>query len=72
MLDVTPQRIRFFNSMDDDLWTPGAIAACREVANAIYATCHTGGSISDAQATLREMASILGLWLDMAPPLPSQ
>ncbi len=72
VLDVTPQRIRFFNSMDDDLWTPGAIAACREVANAIYATCHTGGSISDAQATLREMASILGLWLDMAPPLPSQ
>ena len=36
--------------MDDDLWTPGAIAACREVANAIYATCHTGGNITDAQA----------------------
>ena len=69
-LDVTPQRERFFKAMDDDLWTPGAIAACREVADAIHARCHTGGHVGEAQAALREMAGVLGLWLDTAPPLP--
>ena len=69
-VDVSSVRERFFNALDDDLWTPGAIAACREVGDAIYATCHRGGDVTAAQETLRDMAGVLGLWLDTAPPLP--
>ena len=69
-LDVAPQRERFFNAMDDDLWTPGAIAACREVADAIHATAAAGRDVAPAQTVLREMAAVLGLWLDLSPPTP--
>ena len=68
-LDVTPQRERFFNAMDDDLQTPHAIAACRDLADAIHAAAR-GGDVAAAQETLREMAGVLGLWLDTTPPLP--
>ncbi len=69
-LDVTPLRERFFNALDDDLWTPGAVAAMREVADAIHATLRMGGSVAAAQEVLREMAGVLGLWLDTTPPSP--
>ena len=68
--DVSSQRERFFKELSDDLWTPGAVAAIREVADCIYATCHLGGNVRPAQDVLREMAAVLGLWLDTAPPLP--
>ena len=67
-LDAAPQRERFFNALDDDLWTPGAIAACREVADAIHATAAAGRDVAPAQAVLREMAAVLGLWLEISPP----
>ena len=66
--DVTPLRERFFNALDDDLWTPGAVAACREVADAIHACANAGCDVSKAQEVLHEMAGVLGLWLDTTPP----
>jgi hypothetical protein len=56
--------------MDEDLWTPGAIAACREVADAIHALAPAGRDVASAQTVLREMAAVLGLWLDLSPPAP--
>ena len=67
-LDAAPHRERFFNALDDDLWTPGAIAACREVADAIHALAPAGRDVAPAQTVLREMAAVLGLWLEISPP----
>jgi len=66
-LDVSRQRERFFNAMDDDLQTPDAIASCREVAAAILQAAADGGDVRAAQDTLRELAGVLGLWLDTSP-----
>jgi len=66
-LDVSRQRERFFNAMDDDLQTPHAITSCREVAVAIRQATAEGGDVRAAQETLRELASVLGLWLDTSP-----
>jgi len=66
-LDVSRQRERFFNAMDDDLQTPHAITSCREVAVAILQATAEGGDVRAAQETLRELASVLGLWLDTSP-----
>jgi len=48
-LDVSRQRERFFNAMDDDLQTPDAIASCREVAAAILQAAADGGDVRAAQ-----------------------
>ena len=69
-VDAGPQRERFFNAMDDDLQTPHAIAASRDLADAIHEAAGSGGDVAAAQETLREMAGVLGLWLDTTPPLP--
>jgi len=66
-LDVSRQRERFFNAMDDDLQTPHAITSCREVAVAILQATAEGGDVRTAQDTLRELAGVLGLWLDTSP-----
>ena len=66
-LDVSRQRERFFNAMDDDLQTPSAIASCREAAVAILQAAAEGWDVRAAQETLRELAGVLGLWLDTSP-----
>jgi len=66
-LDVSRQRERFFTAMDDDLQTPDAVASCREVAVAILQAAGDGGDVRAAQETLRELAGVLGLWLDTSP-----
>jgi len=53
--------------MDDDLRTPDAVASCREVAVAILQAAGDGGDVRAAQETLRELAGVLGLWLDTSP-----
>jgi L-cysteine:1D-myo-inositol 2-amino-2-deoxy-alpha-D-glucopyranoside ligase len=52
---------RFRTAMDDDLDTPRAIAAARELADAIIAARADGRSIRDAQAALRDMVDVLGV-----------
>ncbi len=66
-LDVSPQKNRFYGAMDDDLATSAAIAACHEVGETILRAAETNGDIEDAQQTLRDMAAVLGLWLDTTP-----
>ncbi len=66
-LDVTRQRERFFNALDDDLQTSDAVALCREVAAAILQAAEEGARVGAARGTLREMAGVLGLWLDTSP-----
>jgi L-cysteine:1D-myo-inositol 2-amino-2-deoxy-alpha-D-glucopyranoside ligase len=61
-VDVSFVRERFFNAMDDDLDTPTAIEALREIAQSILEAPEEDDA-RDAQDTLRGLAEILGLTL---------
>jgi L-cysteine:1D-myo-inositol 2-amino-2-deoxy-alpha-D-glucopyranoside ligase len=61
-VDVTIFRERFLNAMDDDLDTPTAIEQLREISQSILEAPEEDDA-RDAQATLRELASLLGLTL---------
>lgn len=62
VLDVSALRERFLNAMDDDLDTPAAIGALREIGQAIL-EAPEDDDVTEAQDTLRELGSILGLTL---------
>ena len=62
-VDVDGFRDRFTAAMDDDLNTPQALAALFDLAREINRGREAGHSVSSAQATLRELASVLGLTL---------
>lgn len=62
-VDSEPLRQRFVAAMEDDLDTPQAIVALRELAEAILAGAKAGKSISAAQTDLRALAGILGVTL---------
>lgn len=62
-LDVNLPRDRFLLAMDDDLNTPAAIEALREIANAILESPEDDDT-REAQRTLRELSDILGLTLN--------
>ncbi len=62
MLDAGRQRNRFMAALDNDLDTPAAIEALREIARAILQAPEED-DVRRAQATLRHLASILGLTL---------
>jgi L-cysteine:1D-myo-inositol 2-amino-2-deoxy-alpha-D-glucopyranoside ligase len=61
-VDASVYRDQFFNAMDDDLNTPAAIEALREISTAIL-EAPEDDDVRDAQATLRELSDILGLTL---------
>ncbi len=61
--DSEPFRRRFIEAMDDDLGTPGAVAVLFELAHAVHRGRDAGQDVRAAQATLRELASVLGLAL---------
>ena len=61
-VDVSSARERFLNALDDDLNTPLAIEALREIGEAILEAPEEE-DVRDAQRTLRDMADILGLTL---------
>ena len=63
VVEVAPYRERFFNALDDDLNTPMAIEALREVGQAIL-EAPDEDDVRDAQDTLRELADLLGLTLN--------
>ena len=63
VVDVSAFRERFFNALDDDLNTPIAIAALREIGEAILEAPEED-DVRDAQDTLRELADVLGLSLN--------
>jgi cysteinyl-tRNA synthetase len=61
-VEVSAFRERFYIAMDDDLNTPAAIEALREVGQAIL-EAPDEDDVRAAQRTLRELADILGLSL---------
>ncbi len=63
-IDVASFRERFFNALDDDLNTPAAIEALREIGQAILQAPEED-DVRDAQSTLRDLADILGLSLSV-------
>ena len=67
MLDDKPFRQRFIAAMDDDLNTPQAIAALFDLARDINRERDAGISVTDAQATLRELGGVLGLTFEERP-----
>lgn len=62
VVDVDVFRERFLNAMDDDLDTPSAIEALREIGQAILQAPEED-DVREAQTTLRELGAILGLTL---------
>lgn len=62
VLDVSVLRERFLNAMDDDLDTPAAIGALREIGQEIL-EAPEDDDVTEAQDTLRELGSLLGLSL---------
>jgi cysteinyl-tRNA synthetase len=62
VLDTGRQRDRFMEALDNDLDTPAAIEALREIARAIL-EAPEDDDIRNAQAMLRHLSSILGLTL---------
>jgi L-cysteine:1D-myo-inositol 2-amino-2-deoxy-alpha-D-glucopyranoside ligase len=62
VVDVDVFRERFHNALEDDLNTPGAIEALREIGQAILEAPEEDDG-REAQATLRELADVLGLTL---------
>jgi L-cysteine:1D-myo-inositol 2-amino-2-deoxy-alpha-D-glucopyranoside ligase len=72
-LDPAPYRSGFLAALDDDLDTPAAIAALRDLADGILDACErnttsTGAPrgacrVGDAQAELRTLAQVLGIRL---------
>jgi cysteinyl-tRNA synthetase len=62
-LEASPFRERFFEAMDRDLNTPQAVAALFDLAREINRTRDEGQAVEEAQATLHELADVLGLTL---------
>jgi L-cysteine:1D-myo-inositol 2-amino-2-deoxy-alpha-D-glucopyranoside ligase len=62
-LDPTPYRERFLAALDDDLQTPAAIEALRDLAEAILAASARAQAVAPARAELRTLAGILGIRL---------
>lgn len=61
-VEVSVFRERFMNAMNDDLDTPSAIEALREISQAIL-EAPEDDDVREAQETLRELSAILGLKL---------
>jgi cysteinyl-tRNA synthetase len=67
LVEPAPQDLdtaRFVEAMDDDLNTAQALAALFDLARGINRNRDAGENVSTAQATLRELAGVLGLTLE--------
>lgn len=63
-LDASSFRERFISVMDEDLNTAAALSVLFELAREINRARDAGRSVGAAQATLRELAGVLGLKLE--------
>ncbi|HEU4760060.1 MAG TPA: cysteine--tRNA ligase [Dehalococcoidia bacterium] len=62
-VEAQSHRQRFLDAMDDDLNTAGALAALFDLAREINRGRDEGRRVDEAQATLQELAGVLGLTL---------
>ena len=62
-VDAQPFRERFIESMEDDLNAPRAVGVLFDLARGINRARDEGRPVEQAQATLRELAGVLGLTL---------
>lgn len=63
-IDAAPYRQRFIEAMDDDLNTAQALATLFDLAREINRARDEGRPVTQAQATLLELAGVLGLRLE--------
>lgn len=63
-------RARFVAAMDDDLDTPRAVRALDELVRAMFSGAQKRGGAHKAQATLSDLAGVLGLRLGQVGPEP--
>jgi cysteinyl-tRNA synthetase len=63
VLAAAPVREAFIEAMEDDLNTPRAVAALFDLTRDINRATDAGGDTSEARATLRELADVLGFTL---------
>ncbi len=63
-IDAGPYKERFVEAMDDDLNTSQALGALFELAREINRGRDAGHAVGQAQATLRDLAGVLGLRLE--------
>jgi cysteinyl-tRNA synthetase len=66
-LDAASYRDQFVAAMDEDFNTAQGVALLFALAREINRASTAGGSVAEAQDVLRELAGVLGLWLDKAP-----
>ena len=64
-VDPAPYRARFVEAMENDLATPQAMASLFDLARAINRARDAGERVAEAQVTLRELAGVLGLQLEV-------
>ena len=69
VLDAEPQKARFVEAMDEDLNTARASAVLFDLAHEINRASGDGRDVTSAQATLRELAGVLGLTLRESEPV---
>ena len=62
-IDVESYRRRFVEAMDDNLNTPGGLAALFDLAREVNRARDEGRAADEAQSALRELAGVLGLTL---------
>jgi len=70
LVEPEPYRERFIQAMDDDFNTPQAIAVLFDLAREINRGHTEGLDVRKAYHTLRELANVLGLTLEIKPTAP--
>jgi cysteinyl-tRNA synthetase len=67
-LDPAPFKADFDAAMDDDLDSPGALAALERAAADVLSAAQAGRDVHAAQTELRRLGAVFGLRLDSAEP----
>ncbi|MGB4861468.1 MAG: cysteine--tRNA ligase [Tepidiformaceae bacterium] len=72
VLDASSARATFIEAMEDDLNTPRAVAAIFDLTRDINRATDAGNDTTEARATLRELADVLGFTLQASTDATQQ